>query len=169
MDYIFDVLLILLIYIKVVYPKIKYKEKKRKQGISLFFMYLVIVYALTLMPFRPLENFLKSGFNFDFHLYAFSDVVHSYGPAYREAFLNVLMLVPFGFLFPFIFKKDVDGKKILLFSFLFSFGIEFLQLLDPGRSSDLTDLITNSSGGLLGFVLFKIFIHYKNKRESLEL
>lgn len=168
MDYVFDGLIILLIFIKLVLPRIKNKSNMQKILLTIFFIYLSIVYGLTLMPFRPIRNYYNSGFEFSFHFNAFADVVHSYGPAYREAFLNVLMLVPFGFILPWIKNKKVNAILIIINSFILSFGIEFLQLFDPSRSSDVTDLITNTLGGLLGYCLFKIMIHYRNMRKQVK-
>ena len=39
-----------------------------------------------------------------------------------------------------------------------SLGIEILQpLIDGSRASDITDLITNVIGGVLGYILYAVF------------
>ena len=46
----------------------------------------------------------------------------------------------------------------VLFCFLMSLGIEILQpLIDGSRASDITDLITNVIGGVLGYILYAVF------------
>ncbi len=109
------------------------------------------------MPFRPLRNLLQESLSFGFHLEPFGDIIHSRGPAVREALLNILMLVPFGFLIPLIRKRKTMIYHVIISSFFLSFIIESLQMLDSNRSSDVTDLITNTIGGLVGFFIFKIF------------
>lgn len=52
---------------------------------------------------------------------------------------------------------DFFGKTVF-FCFLMSFGIEILQpLINGPRSSDITDIITNVIGGMLGYGLYVIF------------
>lgn len=168
MDYILDVAIFLLIGLKIVYPRLKTLNRNKKIIGSLFFIYLFSVYALTLMPFRPIGNYFSSGFQFSFHFNPFSDVINSYGPAYREAFLNVLMLLPFGFLIPLFHKRNLNIIDIILSSFSLSFIIEFLQLFDPARSSDVTDLINNTLGGVLGYTILKLYLSYRKQREGIE-
>ena len=48
--------------------------------------------------------------------------------------------------------------KIVLYTFLLSLGIEILQpLINDFRSSDITDLVTNILGGIIGYILYLIF------------
>lgn len=157
MKYIFDLMIIIIIYYLL--NKKMYNECTTKEIIlyNVLFFYLASVYALTLMPFRPLKNLLQESLSFGFHLEPFGDIIHSRGPAVREALLNILMLVPFGFLVPLIRKRKTMIYHVIISSFLLSFIIETLQMFDLNRSSDVTDLITNTIGGLVGFLIFKIF------------
>jgi len=58
--------------------------------------------------------------------------------------------------------KEIKHFKTVAKGFLFSFAIESAQLLSAiwgclsSRSFDVTDLITNTSGSLLGFLFFMI-------------
>lgn len=157
MQYFFDVLIILLLFIKIILPKFK-SEKRLDTIFSLiFFVYLTIVYSLTLMPFRPLQHILNSTADWKLNFYPFADVIHSYGPAVKEASLNVLMMVPFGLLLPLVKKKQINVFRVGFYTFLLSLFIEVLQMLDPMRASDVTDLITNTIGGIIGYCLFKFF------------
>jgi len=68
------------------------------------------------------------------------------------------MTMPFGFLFPLTRKKSAGFFITAFFCFVMSLGIELLQPLIGGfRSSDVTDLITNVIGGMLGYVLYVLF------------
>ena len=47
---------------------------------------------------------------------------------------------------------------IAFYTFLLSLGIELLQPLINGvRSADITDLLTNVMGGIIGYVMYLIF------------
>ena len=70
--------------------------------------------------------------------------------------LNVLMLVPFGFLLPAIWKKSNSVLCIAAAGFSFSLLIELSQLLNH-RKSDVDDLITNTAGAVLGLLCFRLF------------
>lgn len=69
--------------------------------------------------------------------------------------LNIILLIPFGFLVPLIWKKLNRPSVIIVFGFLFSLLIESSQLLN-NRSSDIDDLILNTLGAFIGFVIFRI-------------
>ena len=62
------------------------------------------------------------------------------------------MTILFGFLFPLIKKENIKLPKVILYTFLLSLSIELLQPLINGfRSADITDLITNVLGGVIGY------------------
>ncbi|KRM25419.1 VanZ family protein [Limosilactobacillus panis DSM 6035] len=85
----------------------------------------------------------------------------------HEFFLNVIMTVPWGvYLFLINHRQRLAG--VILFSFLFSLFIELNQfildlLVNLGRLADVDDLITNTAGGLIGFLvmtlLFRTQVH----------
>ena len=71
--------------------------------------------------------------------------------------LNVALFVPWGFLLAAIRGKECMCRKIFMgcsASFLTSFTIETLQLITGRGYFELTDMITNVSGGLLGVLIF---------------
>lgn len=70
--------------------------------------------------------------------------------------LNIIMFIPLGFLLPYIWKSFRNLKYIIFSSFIFSLSIELTQLLNK-RTTDIDDLIMNTIGGILGFIIFKIF------------
>jgi len=66
---------------------------------------------------------------------------------------NIVMFMPIGFFVPLLW--NASGKRVVLVGFLCSLFIELSQLILP-RSSDVDDLILNSLGTLLGFLLYKL-------------
>lgn len=78
-----------------------------------------------------------------------------------QAWLNILLTVPFGFGLPFVL--DVRGRDIVLIGILFCIGIEVAQLLADGFylalptwSVDINDVFLNSLGVVVGYVAFLI-------------
>lgn len=87
----------------------------------------------------------------------FRDLRNGYGNAARQLTLNVVMTVPFGFLWPLVRQRRGLWRTVLA-AFLLSLCIELLQpLLTTHRTADITDLIANTFGGLVGYVLFLPF------------
>lgn len=68
---------------------------------------------------------------------------------------NVVMFIPVGCLFPLVCEKRASFWQTAVYSFAFSFSIEFVQYF-TGRVSDIDDLLMNFAGGIIGFILFKI-------------
>lgn len=73
----------------------------------------------------------------------FVDVLSGRGDFLRQIVLNIIMTVPFGFLYPLSQGQKSGFFKTIFCCFLLSLGIELLQpLISGSRSSDITDLIT---------------------------
>lgn len=66
---------------------------------------------------------------------------------------NILLFVPMGVFLPSIWRTMRALRKTTFFAFLFSLCIEVCQLLNS-RVTDITDLIYNTAGGFLGFLLW---------------
>ncbi len=66
---------------------------------------------------------------------------------------NVVMFVPLGFMMPVAFRRMRSFWKTALSLALFSFAIEFTQYF-TGRSADIDDLMLNTLGGMLGYLIF---------------
>ena len=74
---------------------------------------------------------------------------------------NVLLFLPYGY-----FAADyLKSKKMLLpcfLTFIVSLTIELVQL-NIGRTFDVDDVILNTIGGILGYLLYRIIEKIKNK------
>lgn len=80
--------------------------------------------------------------------------------------LNIVMFIPLGIMVPFIWKKAARFRYILLYGFAFSLLIELSQLLNP-RSTDIDDVILNTSGAVIGYLIFKkLDKYFKFNEES---
>ena len=123
------------------------------------YTYIVMVLFVTLMPLPiPFLNGTNNLFLETVNLIPFRDLRLNYYGAVREIFLNIIMMIPFGFLYPIIRKVGI--LKTVTVVFLFSLTIESTQLLSAfwgglaSRSFDVTDLVTNTFGGLVGYLFF---------------
>lgn len=125
---------------------------------TLFYLYLSFVLYFTLMPVITALPFVLNHPYKPMNLVPFVDVLAGRGDFVRQIVLNMIMTMPFGFLFPLTRRRAVKFGKTVFFCFLMSLGIEVLQPLINGfRSSDITDLITNTVGGVCGYGLYVLF------------
>ena len=74
--------------------------------------------------------------------------------------LNILLLFPLIFQLLYLMPGLRNTKKVILFSFLLSLGIECTQLVldfffDFNRVFEIDDLWTNTLGGYLAWLLYK--------------
>ena len=69
---------------------------------------------------------------------------------------NILLFIPLGFMLPCIWKKYEVLWKTALSGFTFSLLIELCQLFNRDRVTDLDDLLMNTLGALIGWVIFRL-------------
>jgi glycopeptide antibiotics resistance protein len=149
------------------------KLKKRKSFVyllffTIFYLYLYKVLDYTLLQFQSLlllQHFVQdlmlrgveTGKSLNFIPLAtltLEDV--------KTSLLNILMMTPFGFGLPFI--RNFRFRQVAIAGFLLSVAIEFLQLITgfmantTFRVADVNDLIFNTLGVALGYILFVGFV-----------
>ena len=119
-----------------------------------FYVYMAGVLWVTVLPVLSMPGI--------HHAYApmvlepFRDLRLGYGNAERQLLLNVLMTVPFGILWPVVRRGKAGVFRTVGAAFLLSLCIELVQpLLPTARMSDITDLICNTAGGLIGYGLYR--------------
>lgn len=72
---------------------------------------------------------------------------------FSEIVLNVLIFIPLGVYAGVLFKRWIIGKKLFLF-FLISLLIEGFQFILAVGAFDITDIINNTLGGIIGLLLY---------------
>ena len=123
---------------------------------TLMYAYLSLVLYFTMMPVVvSIPSMLDHPYT-PMNLVPFIDVSLGRGDFFRQVLLNVIMTMPFGFLFPLTRDRRARFGATVFSCFLLSLGIELLQPFFD-RSSDVTDLITNVTGGALGYGLYALF------------
>lgn len=76
---------------------------------------------------------------------------------------NILAFVPFGAILP-VIKKDMRKfYLVVLLTFEFSFLVETIQLISKVGSFDVDDMILNTLGGAIGYLIFYISNQLRRK------
>ncbi len=68
---------------------------------------------------------------------------------------NILLFLPYGFLWGLMRRRKKGLWNALAVGFLTSLGIEFLQLFSGRGVFQTDDMITNTLGALLGYILYR--------------
>ncbi|WP_421617929.1 VanZ family protein [Brevibacillus sp. TJ4] len=153
-----DFILLALIYFVFFYRRWSKGPKKNMAIKTIMYVYIALVSFVTLMPFTFPFGATNHLFMQSANFVPFRDLLSNYHGATREIVLNIIMMMPFGFLYPLLSKRGILATGMV--TFLFSLIIECSQLLQVWwgsiypRAFDVTDLITNTCGGLLGFLIF---------------
>ncbi len=149
-----DIAVLAVIYIAVLLAKWQYKGKKTIILNTVVYLYICALLFFTLMPIiGNIPNIFKGDYK-PMSLIPFRDIINGYDGSLRQVLLNILLTLPFGFLIPLI-SKNKSIFKTLLITFSVSLIIEILQPFG-GRTSDITDIITNCIGGLTGYVIYLV-------------
>ncbi|SHH68313.1 VanZ like family protein [Anaerosphaera aminiphila DSM 21120] len=155
----------------------KNSSVKREFLLSIFVAYIAVLFLFLFTPnvFIANHGIDLTAENFDF-VGDFQDRINSgswgvnFHPfktiknyinhsSFQHAFLNIagniILFIPLGAILPTIYKGCRKFYKTTLFCICFSLFIEFVQFF-IGRSVDIDDLILNTIGGIVGYVLFYI-------------
>lgn len=162
MKIVVDVIVLIFLYFLVFYKKWKKLSNYDLFIRTMMYVYISFVLYFTLMPIICSILFM---FNHPFKMMKmnlFDDLLNHRGDYIRQIVLNIVMLIPFGIIFPMIDKKN-NFVKTIKWSFITSLVIEMLQTLISVRSSDITDLITNVFGAIVGYLIYLTFKPVINK------
>lgn len=164
---------------------------KKKKGVKisfyteitffLFYSYVVAVLSLTIIPLPfdrlkmpnengisiiPLEHIMKDLSN-----------IYKWGPSptkfnfvqhsIQNIFGNIILFIPLGIFLPLLSAKYRAFGRVIIFGALCSISIELTQFIlrqfDIYRTVDIDDVILNTLGAILGFVIVSTLYPKKNK------
>jgi glycopeptide antibiotics resistance protein len=118
---------------------------------ALLIVYLLVLFWILLLKLGVQFSYMGSR---SVNLVPFSQALSSHGRIdLSEIILNVIIFIPLGVYACILFKRWTWINK-LAFIFFISFLIECLQYILKVGAFDITDIITNSFGGIIGVLLF---------------
>lgn len=69
---------------------------------------------------------------------------------------NLVMLLPLGIYLPLLYKRCSGFLVVIFLCLLVSVGIELLQLITSFRSTDIDDVLLNTIGAGVGYLLYTV-------------
>lgn len=138
------------------------KKRFKSAGWLLFYLYIIMLSYFLFFSERYGRGYAGADYRYNLHLFQeIKRFILYWEQVGIESFIvnivgNVLAFAPFGYLLPLLQKKYRSFFKIMLLSFLFSLAIETTQLVLKVGIFDVDDLLLNTLGGILGYVVFVI-------------
>ncbi|MDE7312571.1 MAG: VanZ family protein [Eubacterium sp.] len=127
----------------------------RKLTRCLFYIYFIVLVWIIL--FKMQIPFTLVGHGRSINLVPFAGSVVVDGRIYvQEIVYNVLIFIPFG-VFSGMLGHSKSAVRQLAPSFFTSLALEILQFLLAVGATDITDLLGNTFGGLIGIGIFYLF------------
>lgn len=112
------------------------------------------LYSYSLKPFAAARKGIEFGGDVITGLFSGNVKITNWG-SLKGIILNILLFVPFGVLMPMTWKRRWTWWKIMLLGLAMSFCIEVIQLITRLGYADVDDLINNTVGAGLGYLLYK--------------
>lgn len=120
-------------------------------AILIFALYSIAVFSIVGVP--TVGTFK---INLNLNLIPLIDIVNSPLEYTKNTILNIILFIPLGFLVPAIWKNYRSIKTIFFMGLAISISIEILQIF-TFRLTDIDDLITNTTGTVIGYYISKRF------------
>lgn len=148
---------------KKLYKQVKNKNSREELILNIFIFYILILYGITVYRygidfnnFWDIENRLSK-----VNLILFEEILEMlrHGSLYNAFYNiigNIVWFIPLGYLIPFICKDLSSIGIIVRVSMLISFSIEIMQFIFRTGISDIDDILFNTIGGMLGYIIFKM-------------
>ena len=132
-------------------PIIFLSKKERNIFSNIILLIGFVIYIISVFSITGIPSILYLSFDFDINLIPILDIIAS--P--MTSILNILLFIPLGIFLPMLWAEKYNNNisKVLLFGFCLSLVIEISQIF-TFRLTDINDLITNTLGTLIGYLVY---------------
>ena len=144
-------------------------DRHRKVAVGIFVLYIILLlyflffsenlgrtgrieYRYNFVPFKEIKRFL-----FNVKILGLKNVIINLGG-------NIVMFMPLGYFLPRIAKYKKGIVYTTFECFEFSFLVEIFQLYTKKGCCDVDDIILNTLGGFLGYIVYYICLLEKIKK-----
>lgn len=144
------------LFIIIIGSIIAFLKRGKREGMRisacLFLLLYIVVFLCSTVLFRAPKTKMHYPFNFLWHYQSIGQGQVLFFP---EIIMNIVVFVPIGFAISVAFRK-IRGWQVLLAGMGFSVGIELLQWLFKKGFADVDDVIHNTLGCMVGYLLYRV-------------
>lgn len=128
--------------------------------------YIVIVYFFTVIGRYSSEIYRNEIYFF----YSYPQLFEKFDrESIKQILINLLVLLPVGFMLPFIISGKMRYFWTILISFCISLSIELLQIIMVCGTFELDDILNNVIGATIGILLFALANRiFKNNKKQVD-
>jgi glycopeptide antibiotics resistance protein len=112
-----------------------------------------IPFEIKMIPFDTINNYLTNV------------VLWDKTEAFKNIFGNIILFIPYGFL-GILYPKLNRFIWLFVTFFIVINIVEFSQYYFKRGFADVDDIILNTTGAVIGFIIYKIFFFIKDKQPS---
>ena len=146
------------------------KHRVKKLGTAFFVLYvLILVYLLFFSEGYGRVADAEREFRYNFvpfveirRFWVYRDQLGMFA-VFTNIFGNVIGFIPYGFILPVITHRCRNGFFIILSGFALSLTVETIQLVTRSGCFDVDDLILNTLGAAMGYLIFAVCDHLRRK------
>ena len=150
----------------------KNTKRKKRLYVVLFAAYLILLFYFLFFSEGLGRASTETEYRYNLTLFReikrFIEYRHVLG--YQAVFLNVvgnvIAFMPFGFLLPPLMNYKTNWFVTTIWAFLFSLFVETIQLFFRLGSFDVDDMLLNTIGGLLGYIICILLKGTKGKKRD---
>lgn len=122
--------------------------------------YMAMVMGVTFLNREPMAYY-----QWNIQLFwSYTAVINGSFSSLLQILGNVMLFVPWGFLLPYMWKRMRVFFHILSASILLTLSIEVMQFITRRGLFELDDLVHNTIGGILGYLIYLCFKTGKKRR-----
>jgi len=111
-------------------------------------------YRYNLTPFKEIRRFIV----YSGHLGVSSVFTNLIG--------NIVAFIPFGIFLPILTNNRLKIFQVTVFTFALTLSIELIQLKSMVGIFDVDDIILNTLGGIIGYLMFFVWKSIKERKKS---
>lgn len=172
----FSIVFLLTLVLWVIYRVFLYKKNRtsnmlREVVLFLFLFYFLVMISLTIFKnsiifTNPLKNYqyIHKGIFGIINVIPFKETIATLTDGHTpiripliNIFGNILVFIPLGFFIPLLFEKYNKASKVFVLGFVSTLCIELTQLFIGNNVCDIDDIIYNTTGAILGLLIFRLF------------
>ena len=149
-------------------------KRKRINVIQLVASLVFSAYVVFVLYYTVLGRYSQEEYTFQIYIYkSYKYLIEDFGThSLRQVILNIVMLIPFGFLMPIVIKAKRKYLITLLSAFAFILFIESMQLIMQCGTFEVDDVFNNFIGAVIGMLIYalvhSVYIRARSKNNKVD-
>lgn len=141
-------------------------------GWTIFIVYIAVTLYLLFFAGEMGRSHLKERYTYNLELFKEITRFISWAKVSKAGFNamlvnvvgNVVCFIPFGILLPLNVRRLDRFVSVMMITFIFSLLIESVQLITRTGSFDVDDILLNTFGGIIGYIIYRLALKVMSRK-----